>query len=333
MLFSIIVPIYNSEKYLAECLDSLAAQTFRDFEVILVDDGSTDSSAEICCSYEYRFPSVVFIHKENAGRLLARHDGAASSSGEYLLFVDSDDRLHEDALEECVDAIKNDHPDVIAFLDTADDAFNRGENRVGLRRGLYASEAPCELKMATCGGNFNSMCGKAIKRSVIDLNETWSDYKSVIFAEDLLYFLPIADRAQSLYFIDRSLYHYRRHEGNSTNLYNNQQLESLKVAMASFMNYAEKWGGCYVGTAALGILQQYCFLIKILVLSKFPNNVRNAHLREIAAALGMSNPAVIQAIDSARPDNRILLKAVLNGRFRTASAVVYAVDVIKKMRA
>jgi CDP-glycerol glycerophosphotransferase len=96
---SVIVPIYNVERYLPACLDSLAAQTFRDIEVLMVDDGSPDNSAAIAAEYEARDKRFKLIRKENAGLGAARNTGIAhmSDESEFLTFVDSDDVIPPDA--------------------------------------------------------------------------------------------------------------------------------------------------------------------------------------------------------------------------------------------
>ena len=100
MKFSIIVPVYNTEKYLKECLDSLINQTYRDFEIILVDDGSTDSSGEICDIYAEQNPDrIKVIHKPNGGLISARITGNKHASGDYILNVDSDDFVSLDLLK------------------------------------------------------------------------------------------------------------------------------------------------------------------------------------------------------------------------------------------
>lgn len=88
---SVIVPVYNVEKYLSRCIDSIISQTFSDFELILVDDGSTDSSGKICDEYGKKDGRVKVIHKRNGGLSSARNCGLENAKGNYICFVDSDD--------------------------------------------------------------------------------------------------------------------------------------------------------------------------------------------------------------------------------------------------
>lgn len=98
-MISIIVPVYNMEKYLDECLNSILMQTFRNFEVILVDDGSTDRSSEICDRYVESYSDWKVIHKKNGGLSSARNAGIDIAGGEYVCFIDSDDRVASNYLE------------------------------------------------------------------------------------------------------------------------------------------------------------------------------------------------------------------------------------------
>lgn len=91
---SIIVPVYNVEAYLCRCIDSILAQTFTDFELILVDDGSPDNCSSICDEYAKKDSRIVVVHKENGGLSDARNTGLDIAKGEYIGFVDSDDFIH-----------------------------------------------------------------------------------------------------------------------------------------------------------------------------------------------------------------------------------------------
>ncbi|MBR2140366.1 MAG: glycosyltransferase family 2 protein [Phascolarctobacterium sp.] len=100
-LFSIVVPVYNVEKYLQRCLDSIVNQTFKNFECILVNDGSTDGSTEIVNYYAKEYGFLKAIHQSNKGLSAARNKGIENCSGEYILFCDSDDFVEKEMLESC----------------------------------------------------------------------------------------------------------------------------------------------------------------------------------------------------------------------------------------
>ena len=116
MIISIIVPIYNVREYLPRCVESVLANDTRDCELILVDDGSTDGSAQLCDQYAKEHPELIrVIHQANAGPGAARNTGIAAARGEWFLFADSDDRLAPQALERLGRAIREEDADVISF--------------------------------------------------------------------------------------------------------------------------------------------------------------------------------------------------------------------------
>ena len=108
---SIVVPVYNVEKYLRECVDSLISQTYRNTEIILVDDGSKDSSGAICDEYAQKYDQIQTIHKQNEGLGFARNTGMALASGDYVSFIDSDDYAAKDMIENLVKGIEANHAD------------------------------------------------------------------------------------------------------------------------------------------------------------------------------------------------------------------------------
>ena len=102
---SVIVPVYNVEKYLLECVDSILAQTFTDFELILINDGSQDNSGAICDEYADKDSRIAVIHQENQGQAAARNNAIVIAKGEWITFVDSDDLIHPQMLEILFNAV------------------------------------------------------------------------------------------------------------------------------------------------------------------------------------------------------------------------------------
>lgn len=122
--YSFIVPVYNTEKYLKKCLDSLINQTYKDFEIIVVNDGSTDKSSSIISKYQKKYKNIIVIDKENEGLSMARNRGVQKSSGKYIIFVDSDDYVSNKLLEE-VDK-KIDDNDILRFqIATEDEEYTK----------------------------------------------------------------------------------------------------------------------------------------------------------------------------------------------------------------
>ena len=122
--YSFIVPVYNTEKYLKKCLDSLVNQTYKDFEIIVVNDGSTDKSSSIISKYQKKYKNIIVIDKENEGLSMARNRGVQKSSGKFIIFVDCDDYVSNKLLEE-IDK-KIDDSDILRFqIATEDEEYTK----------------------------------------------------------------------------------------------------------------------------------------------------------------------------------------------------------------
>jgi len=124
---SIIIPVYNVEKYIRQCLDSILQQTLKDIEIIIIDDGSTDNSKEIVDEYQSLWDNVMVFHKENGGQGSARNVGLQYATGEYIYFMDSDDYLEKNALESLYEEAHSKKLDILLFgavIFTEEDALN-----------------------------------------------------------------------------------------------------------------------------------------------------------------------------------------------------------------
>lgn len=149
-VFSIIVPVYKVEEYLEQCVRSLTGQTFSDIEIILVDDGSPDRCGEMCDAYASRDQRIQVIHKENGGQADARNVGIEAATGEYIVFVDSDDYLSEDALEKLLPYAKR-NCDIIVMDGICEDGEKRVEHYVGDHDRIFTG--PEYLKAAFHSGS------------------------------------------------------------------------------------------------------------------------------------------------------------------------------------
>ncbi len=224
MLFSVIIPIYNVEKYLNRCVDSVLAQTFSDFEVILVDDGSLDGSPQICDRYAEADNRVVVIHKKNGGVVSARKAGTAVARGEYILHADGDDWLAENLMEELAKVIKeHDAPDTILF-DAHRVYADREELMVqSLAPGFYDKKKiqthiipfmmyDRQRKFLTAM-IIGQLWNKAIKRQIL-LEHQCVD-EQIYKLEDFACVYECIFFSKSFYYLDKSLYFYNKMNADS----------------------------------------------------------------------------------------------------------------------
>lgn len=220
MLFSVVVPVYNVEKYLLECLNSIANQTFDDYEVILVDDGSTDSSGKICDDFCATHNKFKVFHKQNEGLLKTRLFGRTKMNGEYMISVDSDDFIAANSFEILNNYIeKYNRPDIICFnkyllymnnviqkpSDSIDDFYVfTNDNKEQLLKDVFTSS------------KYNNLVTKAIKISLIQTDDT--DYSKFCpnQGEDFVQSVYAFVNSKKTIIISDYLYYYRINNSSIT---------------------------------------------------------------------------------------------------------------------
>ena len=237
MKFSIIVPIYNVEQYLRKCVVSLLSQTFIDYEMILVDDGSKDGSPDICDELQKRDGRIRVIHQPNAGLSMARNNGLAIAQGEYIVFIDSDDFiLSNDFLQKIADKTK-DGADVVfykhsRFMDESQVLYNCNYSyNAALGETTLAGKI---RKMVEADAFYGSAWIKTIKRSMMVDNGIL--FEKGLLGEDMEWNYHLMMHIKSLELIDESFLAYRQREGSIS--------QTLKLKnLTDFIYVMEKWSG------------------------------------------------------------------------------------------
>jgi len=220
MLFSIMIPVYNVEKYLEECIKSILDQTEQDFEVILINDGSTDNSADICDFYAQKFPDKFFaLHQENKGALLARRAGVKRAKGDFCLFIDSDDYIDLNTLKIIKETIQKFNCDMVMFnyLKIYSDGSKIQNKFPFFNEEVFELEGKKKIYEIIANESIlNNLAMKAAKRSIIDVDSDYSKFACVKNGEDLLQLLPIVTNANKIVYIDKILYYYRKNASSIT---------------------------------------------------------------------------------------------------------------------
>ena len=226
--FSIIVPIYNSEDFLDDCITSVLNQTFRCFELILVDDGSEDQSLKICEEYSESDSRVFVFHKENSGPLDTREYGISKAKGEYCLFLDSDDKYDINTLERIDNEIKQTGADCLIFglKVVRDDKIIAFGPSIG---DIVITDKKELFNIVFYYTGFNSMSRKAIKRDLLT-KENFKQYIHIANGEDLLESLRVYEKAEKVAFISDPLYIYNQIDSSNTHVNRtNNILDSFEV--------------------------------------------------------------------------------------------------------
>ncbi len=235
MRFSILIPVYNTEKYIEECLQSIFSQSFNDYQIVLVDDGSTDSSGEICDRYKSKYPELIkVIHQKNQGQLASRCNAIKEADGEYCVFMDADDLIVEDAFEILnINLKKFNNPDMIiySFYYEKDDGSMRKANKLFEDETMFDSSNKKELfKMFFTGTGLNNVWTKAVKRSILsNVNIDFKKYSKLRCSEDKLHSMYMIDACKTVVFKDVPLYRYRLFEGSVTRKFTAENIEKFKT--------------------------------------------------------------------------------------------------------
>ncbi len=238
-LISVIVPIYNVEKYLDQCISSIASQTYKNIEIILVDDGSPDNCPKMCDDWAKKDERIKVIHKQNGGLVSARKAGILSSTGDYVMNVDSDDYIGEALIEKVAKVIQeNDSPDIVAFnhihfFPDKEKSMNNSHPY-----GLYKENALQQIRESFLyykslpgrnhGGITYNIWSKAIKRELltpIQLNVP----DSISKGEDVAVFLPSLLNCTSIYLCPFNDYYYRANPTSIINSFNKNEFKKQEV--------------------------------------------------------------------------------------------------------
>lgn len=242
-LISVIVPVYNVEKVLKHCIDSILGQTYTDFELVLVDDGSPDNSGRICDEYAKKDNRIKVIHKENGGVSSARNTGIRSANGKYICFVDSDDFLEKDYLKHFAEA-KQLYPELdniwCRFKTVKDYKINSNSAATYDERiSFYNLSQIMELhQMWLDASPFN----KFYSRKVLTDNEI-SFSEDLSLGEDLIFNFQYLDKTNGkIAVVNKPLYNYIRNGKESLdNKYYPNLLEIYSRITSVMLNYAKKW--------------------------------------------------------------------------------------------
>ncbi len=213
---SILIPVYNVEDYIEECLLSTVNQTSLAYEVIVVDDGSTDKSGDICDRYAEKYSFIKVFHKENRGLLSARRYAISKAKGNWYVFMDSDDSLKPNAIERIEKCITNYDVDCIVYgLDRLKDGevLKAFEPETG-RLKVISEKSELYLLVFT-HSTLNSLCRKAVRAEL--MTDDYSEFYGISLAEDLLQSIEIYKKGSKFLFTDESLYNYRLNDQSMTN--------------------------------------------------------------------------------------------------------------------
>ena len=315
--FSVIVPVYNSAAYLRECVDSVLGQTFGDFELVLVDDGSTDESPAICDEYAAD-PRVRIIHKANGGQFSARKAAIDAAAGDFVVPLDSDDALRRDALEIISGYLGDSGADMLIYKFSRSAGFDASPVEYDLEdKKVYEGDGKeAVYGIIASGSTLNSFCLKAYSLELLRSVEWDADFISRLRnGEDLMQLLPVVTAAKRIVFCDRILYYYRPNDSSASSRYTPELYDSRRLVCTVQRSYLEKWGldrPPYSGRFRIKILRNVVSVVKTL--GREEKGFCLSELRRIGSD-EWGRAIYASADTSALPFNyKLILKLLYSGR-------------------
>ena len=233
---SVIIPVYNVERYLTQCVNSVTLQSYKNLEIILVNDGSPDNSPHICDDFAKRDSRIRVVHKTNGGLSSARNAGIKIATGDYILFLDSDDYWDStDAMKECAEVCMKYHPDVVMF---GYKKYYQRDSRTDVRGisvsnfdTVYTIDDLLHADVFT-----TSACNKCVSRRLF--NEHHLDFVENQLSEDIEYCIKIIKYADRFMVIDNPFYIYRQQ--NAVSISSNIGVKNLRDIAEVLIKYTNE---------------------------------------------------------------------------------------------
>lgn len=239
-LITVIIPVYNVEKYINRCVESVAAQTYEHLEIILVDDGSTDNSPELCDLWADKDSRVRVIHKLNGGLSDARNCGLDICKGEYITFVDSDDYIEKNMLEFLLFRLKQEKSDLALcnYLCVADNSeyIDKNENCLPVKDELISGAEAQKKLFGYMHWHYVIACSKLYKRALFENFR----YPFGKLHEDLFTTHLIFEKCSRVSCVHEPLYYYYQNEKSITHTYNIHRLDALDAYISRFEFFYRK---------------------------------------------------------------------------------------------
>ncbi len=276
---SIIVTVYNKEKYLKRCIDTLVKQGYQNLEILLIDDGSTDESGKICDEYALADSRIRVVHKENGGLISAWTRGVQESAGEYLCFVDSDDWIDEQMVSEMARCLTGRGKEIVASDYVLEKISGVSQNVYqGAEPGEYVGEELVNKVISELLGKENrtvffSRCMKLISRELIVQNMKYSD-PAIRMGEDVTIMLPALMDCERLVIMDhKTYYHYFYADDSMVHGYDPGLYQNIRLLYKAIDRViSDKLAGVKLEKMREGAQREYLLLLFLVLKNEARGN-------------------------------------------------------------
>ena len=329
---SVIVPVYNAEKYLSKCIDSIINQTFKDIEIILINDGSTDRSIEICKSYKEKYDNIRFISQSNKGVSAARNLGIDNAVGEYISFVDADDWITDDMYGRLYKKVKDENADLAIYnctLEKNDETIYK-ETGVGLdvleRNNIINIIIPKIINPDKNNISLRGPCIYLYKRELLTKYKIYFP-KGIHIGEDLIFNLNIVLNANKLVNIKEYFYHYRIYQESSNRSYNKNSLKAHESIVKNVESIINK----DIININEDIYNDICIMkmkyINTMLGNECKSSNKNKLIYKVKKINDICNSFIVKDVYSNRKNINLMSfqRIILNLAFRKCSIVLYLI--------
>lgn len=327
-MVSLIVPVYNAQKYLDKCINSLLAQTYKDIEIILVDDGSTDDSLKICNKYADLDARVKVFHQENAGVSAARNYGLDNCCGDYVSFVDSDDWVEQAMVEEMLALLASTNADMGIF---GYYIVNNGKQitaRVAEKNEVIDISENVERIVQLCLSSvINPPHSKIYKQAILEEYQIRFDVDTSL-GEDFIFNLEYVSHIESVALGKEKLYYYKSdNNGSLTNQFRKNLLHEELKMYQKFVSVMNEIGGCSEGQ-----IHEYIMLVVRIYLSNYFFCENNVQKRMMAIKNVLGNDMINTNLKKAKPQKEINILVCLLLKLRMKWLLYLLFDLKQRIR-
>lgn len=341
-LISIIIPVYNVEQYLDECMASVLEQTYTNLEIILVDDGSKDGSSYLCDTYAEKDSRVQVIHKENGGLVSAWMAGVQMAKGDYLAFVDSDDWIDLNMIEGLVKCTDVNKLEIICSNYIIEKKNRSIYVRQSMKPGIYIQQEIVEKIHPYIMGLENrrihcSRCMKLFSRELILKNIRYAD-KTLTFGEDMNITFPAILDAERIVIMEQGFfYHYRLIETSMAHKYNSKLYENNRLLYKVLKGIVEiKEKECKLPqkeAVIAGLQKEYIFLLFYVIKNELRGPWRGCFSRIKRIVLEANEESRIHLVDVEVQNkaNKLLYFILKHPNLLTISVGKFAVEIFDRL--
>ena len=326
---SVIVPVYNVERYLMRCVDSIRRQTYRNIEIILVDDGSRDSCPELCEEIKTMDPRVKVVHKENEGLGFARNSGLDVATGDYVTFVDSDDWIRDEHIDNLYRKIKETGADVVIGSHTSvtvDGTFCLRSNK--LKQKIYElREIREEIVLPLIGTDLDfpqdvqmesSSCMNLYRMDVIRREKIRFPSERLAISEDLFFNIDFFCCANRVAVTDETGYFYYENQSSISRKYDSGRLERTVRFYNAMKTQVKKYGleNSVSYRVERTFLMDIRVLVRMIVLSDMTKEQKLREIRKVLVEKQVKSVLMSYPIETYIPAMRLLVKWMRDEKVR-----------------